>query len=92
VLILDGKGLTQSVALTPVGNFFAGNTDGRGGVRVGVKNLDGDNRADVVVGAGAGAGSRVIGYRGSTISLGSTPAVQFEFDAFAGSLAGVYVG
>ena len=42
-------------------NFFGGDPDNRGGVRVAVKDLDGDTRADLVVGAGEGAGSRVTG-------------------------------
>src|SRR5262249_37948877 len=55
VFALSGKDLVQSNGQqTPVANFFAGDVDSRGGVRVGVKNLDNDNKADLVVGAGAG--------------------------------------
>src|SRR5262249_27902582 len=35
-------------------NFFAGNVENRGGVRVAVKDLDGDAKADLVVGDGTG--------------------------------------
>ena len=33
-------------------NFFAGDVNSRDGIRVAEKNLDGDARADLVVGAG----------------------------------------
>jgi hypothetical protein len=58
-LISSGGG-----ALTPLANFFGGDEASRGGVRVAVKNLDDDARADVLVAAGDG----VIGYLGKTIA------------------------
>ena len=76
---------------TPVANFFGGDVNNRGGVRVSVKNLDGDNLADVVVGSGTGAGSRVTAYAGKSIS-GATPPELFAFDALAGFSGGVFVG
>ncbi len=75
----------------PLVNFFAGDVDSRGGVRVTVKNLDGDASADLVVGAGTAAGSRVTAYAGK--SLGAvTPPELFAFDALAGFAGGVFVG
>jgi hypothetical protein len=76
----------------PVANFFGGNPDNRGGIRVVARNLDGDNLADLVVGDGTGAGSRVTGYLGKNIRLGQTPAEAFAFDAYPGFAGGVYVG
>mgnify|MGYP000991024513 CR=1 FL=1 len=76
---------------TAIANFFAGDVNNRGGVRLAVKNLDADGRADLVVGSGAGAGSRVTSYLGKTIAAG-TPPEQFAFDAFAGFTGGVFVG
>src|SRR5207248_660169 len=67
-----------------VANFFAGNVDNRGGVRVAVKDLDGDAKADVVVGDGNGAGSHVTTYLGKNIATNGTPPSQNSFDAFAG--------
>ncbi len=76
---------------TRIADFFGGNTNNRGGVRVSVKNLDGDNLADVVIGAGTGAGSRVTAYTGK--SIGSpTPPELFAFDAIDGFTGGVFVG
>src|SRR5207253_2116711 len=66
VLVLSGADLTAGNLANPaaLANFFAGNTDNRGGIRVAVKNLDGDNKADLVVGDGTGAGSHVTSYLG----------------------------
>ena len=64
----------------------------RGGIRVAVKNLDGDTKADVVVGSGSGAGSRVTGYLGKNIGPSGTPTAEFDFDAIGGFTGGVFVG
>jgi len=66
--VLDGKSL-QINEYVPLGNFFAGDTTSRNGVRVSVKNLDGDNRADIIT----GSGSKVTGYLSNAIAIGSTP-------------------
>jgi hypothetical protein len=94
VYAVSGKGLLASngQTQTPVANFFAGDTTNRGGVRVAARELDGDGRSDLVVGAGAGAGSRVTGYLGTNLSSAGTPPEQFAFDAFPGFAGGVYVG
>ena len=58
-----------------------------------IKDLDGDANADLVVGAGTGAGNRVTAYRGSQISLaGGTPTELFAFDAGVGVMDEVFVG
>jgi hypothetical protein len=77
---------------SPVANFFAGDVANRGGIRVVAKNLDGDRLADLVVGSGEEAGSRVTGYLGRTITPQETPPEQFAFDALAGFTNGVFVG
>jgi hypothetical protein len=94
VYAISGKDLLTSggQTQTPLANFFAGNPDNRGGVRVAAKNLDGDARADLVVGDGEGAGSRVTGYLGMDLAAAGTPPEQFAFDAFPGFTGGVYVG
>ena len=90
VTAFSGKGLLSNTQ-TPLANFFGGDVNNRGGVRVSVKNLDGDNLADVVVGSGTGAGSRVTAYAGK--SIGSpTPPELFGFDALTGFSGGVFVG
>ena len=91
VTAFSGKGLLANQQ-NPVANFFAGDVNSRGGVRLAVKNLDGDNRADLVVGAGSGAGSRVTAYAGKNVGSSGTPAELYAFDAVAGFAGGVYVG
>jgi hypothetical protein len=72
-------------------NFFAGTLDNRGGVRVAAKNLDSDKLADLVVGDGTGAGSRVTVYSGKVLADGGT-AADLTFDAAPGFTGGVFVG
>ncbi len=91
VTAFDGRSLLGN-AQTVVANFFAGDTDSRGGVRVAVKNLDGDDRADLVVGAGAGAGSRVTAFLGKSVTPDGAPPEALAFDALPGSRGGVFVG
>lgn len=91
ILALSGKSLLTNAYITRA-NFFAGNLEDRGGVRVAVKNLDGDAKADIVVGAGEGSGNRVTGYLGSSIQPDGTPLSEFNLDAFPGFAGGVFVG
>jgi VCBS repeat-containing protein len=93
VTAFNGATLIASggATLTPLSNFFAGDPDNRGGIRIAVKDLDGDFRADLVVGSGTGAGSRVTAYLAP--SLGAPePEAAFAFDAFEGFVGGVFVG
>ena len=91
VLAFDGKALLNNEYVN-LANFFGGDVDSRGGIRVAVKNLDGDTKADLVVGSGSGAGSRVTGYLGKNIGPSGTPTTEFEFDALSGFTGGVFVG
>jgi large repetitive protein len=91
VTAFDGASLLANQQ-TIVANFFGGDPNNRGGVRIAVKDLDGDNRADLITGAGTGAGSRLTAYYGKNIIGAAQPPVAFEFDAFAGFQGGVFVG
>jgi hypothetical protein len=91
VFVLSGAELLGNVQVQ-LANFFAGNVENRGGIRVTAKDLDGDDRADIVVGDGTGAGSRVTAYLGENIPTDGTPPVHFAFDAFPGFDGGVFVG
>ncbi|WP_168218900.1 IPT/TIG domain-containing protein [Limnoglobus roseus] len=90
VLAFDGKSLLVN-QYVPLVNFFGGDASSRGGIRVVVKNLDGDTKADLVVGSGSGSGSRVTAYFGRTLTAGST-ATALDFDAFPAFTGGVFVG
>jgi hypothetical protein len=79
--------------VAPLANFFGGDPNNRGGIRLAVKDLNGDGKADLVVGSGDGAGSRVTGYLGKDITAGgASPATTFDFEAFPGFAGGVFVG
>jgi methionine-rich copper-binding protein CopC len=74
-----------------IADFFAGNTENRGGIRVSIKDLDGDSQADLLTGSGTGGGSTVTGYAGKALS-GGDPANLFELEAYPGNNGGVFVG
>ena len=64
----------------------------RGGVRVAMKDLDGDGMADLVTGPGTAGGARVLGYAGKAATVTATPpAAILTLDPFADS-DGVFVG
>ena len=87
VLALDGVGLLRGES-RPLANFFAGDPARRDGVRVAVKDLDGDDKADVVVG---GSG-RVAGYTGRSLLAAATPSAGFGFDIALDPPGAAYVG
>ena len=91
--LLAGQGSDAAV----LDNFFAGNSNSRGGVVVASKNLDNDSFADVVTGLGEGGGSVITAYAGQNLVSGTyTPLLSFEgspaSDLFPGYVGGVYVG
>src|SRR5262249_14866210 len=93
VLALSGADLVAKKAnrAKTLANFFAGDTNNRGGVRLAVKNLDGDGLADLVVGDGEGSGSHLTAYLGKDFVGGVAPAA-FGVDIFPGSKDGIFVG
>jgi predicted outer membrane repeat protein len=72
-------------------NFFGGNPANRDGIRIVAKNLDGDNRTDIVVGDG-GSGSQVTTYLGKLVPVSGIPVIELQFNAFPGFSGGVFVG
>ena len=75
-------------------NFFAGDSDLRGGVRLALRDADGDGRADLVTGSGEGEASRVRVYLGPNLLANPTPAADQDLDPFGGAVLadGVFVG
>jgi hypothetical protein len=96
VFALSGLGLLNGQQ-TQLANFFAGDAPNRGGIRVTVKDIDGDNLGDIVTGPGTsvptlvepvarGFGTQVTQYAGKALPPGGDgqPAVLRAFDAFPG--------
>ena len=91
VRIFSGDALTTTDDVVALDNFFSGDDANRGGVRVAVTDADGDNRADLVTGSGAGAGSVVRVYLGKGLG-GKGDAVSATYNPFDDLADGVYVG
>ncbi len=84
---------TGGAAMIQVANFFAGDPNLRGGIRLMTKNLDGDALADIVTGAGTGGGSTVTAYLGVLVAANpGAPPPELSFDGFPGFTGGVFVG
>ncbi len=66
----------------------------RGGARVAVTNSDGDEKADVAVGSGAGRPARVRVYLGKDFATGGEPGTFQDITPFGGAILtdGVFVG
>ena len=78
--VFDGR------TYAPAGSSFAFEPSFRGGVHVAAADVTGDGRADLIAGAGTGAGARVRVFDGAT---GGEVDSFFAFDDFLG---GVEVG
>ena len=87
VLVLSGKELMAG-RRTTLADFFSGDPNGRGGVRVAAKALDPDPQADILT----GAVGRVIAYAGKTLSPMGTPPEMDRIDLFDGFQGDVFVG
>jgi len=101
VRLFDGEALLAAPTFSNVdaitgsaqrANFFAGDVALRGGVRLALHDLDGDGRADLAAGSGAGEPSHIRVYTATTLMTGSTTSDQ-DLDPFGAVLAnGVFVG
>jgi len=94
VFALNGADIVNSrgATLNPVANFFAGDAENRGGVRLAVKDLEGDTNLDLLTDAGPNAAGRVSTYFGKDLTPGSATPGAPAFEPFAGFLGGVFVG
>jgi hypothetical protein len=99
VFVLSGARLAvgdvAGAQAAPIANFFvAGNSSDRGGVRLAVKDADGDNRADVIVGSGEGSRASIRIYLGKNFGSGGEPSQFQDIAVFGGGelSGGVYVG
>ena len=92
---VSGRDLTISngFTITPVANFFAGDPNTRGGIRLSANNLDNDTFADIVTGAGPGATNTVITYAGRSIEPRTIrPEILSTFTIGDADTDGIFVG
>ena len=91
VRIFAGTDLLAGV-VTPKNDFFSGDLTSRGGVRVVVKNLNGDANADLITSDGPGGGNKARVYVGDFLIGNNPPFGLATFDQLPGYTGGVFVG
>ena len=95
VFIVSGQEFTASggANIRQLGNFFVGDPDTRGGVRVAAKQLTGDNKAELITGTGDQGPTIVTIYDGATIPPDGLPSSTLrQSEIFPGFSGGVFVG
>ncbi len=80
VKVFDGRSLITG-STVEIASFFAFDAGFIGGVSVGAGDVNGDGRADVIVGSGVGTTSHVKVFDGRTIASRTELASYFAFDA-----------
>ena len=75
-------------------NFYAGSSDSRGGVRLAMKDIDADGRADLVSGSGQNEPAVVRVFKAQNLRANSSPNPDQELFLFGGQTLGdgVFVG
>lgn len=91
VRIFSGAGLLNDQRIT-VADFFAGSVTARGGLRIAIKDLNGDRLGDLVIGDGPGDGNRVAAFSNADLRQNKTSSPLFDFIAYEGWLSGIFVG
>jgi hypothetical protein len=98
VLALDGKmlasGTVTAAYAAPVANFFFGDPNSRGGVRVATRTDGPGTKAELIVASGEGAASQVRVYAGGSVTPTGQPSSFVDLTPFGGAplTDGVYVG
>ena len=91
LLILDGNALATAGLLQINHDFFAGDPTSRAGVRIAVKDIDGDGRPDIYAANGTGGSSAVRIYYNRDLGT-NPPPLGDTFDDFPGFTGGIFVG
>jgi hypothetical protein len=102
VRLIDGHGLLAAgpvpnlddVASAQLANFFAEDVSGRGGVRLALRDTNGDGKADLIAGSGEGEPAQVRVYKSTTLLGSANPSPDQTLDPFGGATLanGVFVG
>ena len=92
VIAFNGTDLATNVQ-TFLANFFAGDIESRGGVRVSSRPVAGSSADDLIVGTAPGTNARVIVYRGADLTPDRQPTESMNVAAFEDDfVGGVFVG
>jgi hypothetical protein len=90
IVVFSGAAKNGSPAFnTELARFAAFDDAARGGVSVGVAQIDGSTRDNIIVGSGPGAPSEVKVFGSDLPALGSPPALFSSFSPYAGDSSGV---
>jgi hypothetical protein len=95
VRVLSGADLkAQNFTPAVLGQFTVSGVNPAGGLRVGSTNLDGDKKAEVVVGSGSNSPSSFRVYLGKNIAPGAGEPASLTLDPYGGAALtdGVFVG
>lgn len=95
VTVFSGASIITGIAApAQLSNFFAYDATQRNGVRVAIKNIDGDATGDIVTGIGRGGAQQVRTFSGGKFGAPNTPALIDNFFLYgdAASRLGAWVG
>jgi hypothetical protein len=90
IAVFSGAQLMQNQQVQ-LANFFAGDEDSRGGVRLAVRDLYNDGTQDLIAGAGSGKFSQLLSYPLNQLSS-ATPIPTLNLSVFPDFTGGVFVG
>jgi hypothetical protein len=88
VNVYSGKALVQSNTRTQIASFAPANASSTTGVRVAVRDINGDGKLDIVT----SSGEQVVAYNGSNLPASGRPTQLFTFDPDPTVTGGVWVG
>jgi hypothetical protein len=91
VTVFDGQSLLSNQYVQKA-NFFAGNANNRGGVRVAARDLGQDGLAEIIIGDGPEGEGALRVYLGSDFASNPSPAVLYTVPVFPNNPGGVFVG
>ncbi len=90
VSIFDGYSLTNGNP-NDVSNFFVGDPNGRGGVRIAIRDVSSDDGIELLAGDGPTVGSTVRLFSGLSAYQSAEPVLLFANEVMPGFLGGIYV-
>jgi hypothetical protein len=89
VTAFAGRSLGREGIVTPVANFFAFDPSDRRGVRVAMREFDGDGKADLLT--GSGSRPLVVAFSAASVLSSGDPDPLSEIDVLSGFNGGVFV-